>query len=210
MKPQIPPLGVARRCSCVVVRAALLIPFALAANTGCQAITAVDNDWISACVSPLVLCESSQPACVDLSVDPKNCGECGAQCSANQACSAGKCVGRCAVTTTTCNATCTFLETDPLNCGQCFHACASNEGCEQGICKLNCPLSSTNCNGTCAALFHDPNNCGTCFHSCASSGGSFIEQCVGGVCLPLDAGVANDAGPDTGAADTGVADAPGD
>jgi hypothetical protein len=95
------------------------------------------------CVSPSQLCKDAagREACVDLSRDPANCGNCGVAC-ASGVCEAGRCtlvMSSCLRGETVCkDATgkeyCANLSLDPANCGQCGLACAKGDACEAGRC----------------------------------------------------------------------------
>lgn len=79
-------------------------------------------------------------ACVNLSIDPLNCGVCGTACSAGQQCTNGTCqacpggVCQCAAPQTQCPSGCVDLRTNPTNCGTCGRACGAGEMCSNGSC----------------------------------------------------------------------------
>jgi len=68
-------------------------------------------------------CPKSLSTCVDLSTDPKNCGNCGIKCTAADGfiCVAGQC--DCPVGKTDCFGVCVDTKTDPNNCGICGGTC---------------------------------------------------------------------------------------
>jgi YVTN family beta-propeller protein len=68
------------------------------------------------CPSGETLCNG---ACIDLAVDPANCGACGGACNAGDSCRTGLCVA---------------LATDRLNCGAVGRACLPGESCLSGAC----------------------------------------------------------------------------
>jgi hypothetical protein len=73
--------------------------------------------------------------CVDLAVDPANCGICGNACAGNHLCQGGSCA--CPSGWEECNgagANCVDTQNDPLNCGGCGTACGSNQSCAAGVC----------------------------------------------------------------------------
>lgn len=75
--------------------------------------------------------------CVDLDTDNKNCGSCGTECYANEACIAGEC--QCAPGSNECfPGICTDFQTDPENCGSCGNSCYGlAPTCIKG--KCSCP-----------------------------------------------------------------------
>ncbi|MEM6791539.1 MAG: hypothetical protein AAF715_28740 [Myxococcota bacterium] len=127
-----------------------------------------------------VCCNDPAPAitstCVDWDTDPNNCGGCGVQCAAGDACVAGVCV--CEECGT---GSCVDLDTDPNNCGECGEICDPEDICFSGNCT--CPSSAgyDNCSGNCISLgSDDPNNCGSCGTTC--TGG---KVCTGGSVDPF-------------------------
>ena len=126
--------------------------------------------------------------CVDVSLDPKNCGDCGATCSDGEVCSAGKCGLGCGAGTEQCDKKCTDTKVDPANCGGCGKACKDGEVCSAGICALECFGGTTKCPGangdTCVDTSSDHQNCGACSAACGDeelcSGGKCASQCGGG------------------------------
>ncbi len=84
---------------------------------------------------------SGQPACVDQSSDPQNCGKCGQACSApTLACTNGNC--SCPTPQQLCGAagsqSCVDITSTPSSCGSCGYDCSTNyaasSGCNQGHC----------------------------------------------------------------------------
>ena len=125
--------------------------------------------------------------CVDVSLDPKNCGDCGATCGDGEVCSAGKCGLGCGAGTEQCGKLCANTQNDPVNCGACGKACAADQVCSAGICGLECFGGTTKCasgNGdACVNTDNDPANCGGCGLACKQG-----EVCSAGQCGILCAG----------------------
>ncbi len=74
--------------------------------------------------------------CVDLQIDPQNCGSCGTPC--NGTCFNGMC---CSGNTVWCNGACRDWKTDKNHCGGCGIVCAgiSNQGVCCGANDILCP-----------------------------------------------------------------------
>jgi len=137
--------------------------------------------------------------CVNLQVDPSNCGSCDTECADGTACFDG----RCQATTCTggewmwsCSGKCVKLAGDfpPLHCGGCGKACPPGNVCAHGICQpFTCPPPTHLCKdyACCQAGNDDP---------CAElGGGTFCSwepmtlpmiccgpnmRCVHGLCMP--------------------------
>lgn len=75
------------------------------------------------------------PRCVDLSVDPQNCGDCGRACGPRFACVGGQCTCE-GPGLTVCGDACAVLATDPLHCGECGRQCAAGAQCLDGRCRV--------------------------------------------------------------------------
>ena len=75
-------------------------------------------------------------ACVDLSSDRDNCGDCGNECDAEEVCFDGECILECPAGTSPCGGTCVDLESNPANCGTCGNVCAPGETCSEGTCSV--------------------------------------------------------------------------
>ncbi len=72
-------------------------------------------------------------ACVDTTVDPDNCGDCGNACTAVEICSAGQC---CPAGQKSCGGTCVDIATDAANCGDCDEECdAATPVCSAASCR---------------------------------------------------------------------------
>ena len=83
------------------------------------------------CQPPLQQCGT---ACVDITSDAMNCGNCGVVCPSGQVCSSGTCVGVCAEGLTQCGQDCVDLNTSLVSCGSCGFACEPGQICESGVC----------------------------------------------------------------------------
>lgn len=166
---------------------------------GCESGAATDAPCPSscgesggACVDDKCVCPawstSCSGNCVDLAVDPANCGACGLSCGDGFLCSEGKCSATCSLTLCPGNL-CVDTKNNPARCGSCDKPCAAGETCKEGVCTStpSPPPTTTEttppppppppCGG--ADLGYDRNNCGTCGHVCppAASG------CSAGVCV---------------------------
>jgi hypothetical protein len=92
-------------------------------------------------------------ACVDISVDPANCGACGWVCEASLTCSGGMCWAPSPSTDqlcaaqglTNCGGVCANLSADPYNCGTCGRGCAAGDACADGVCLAPAPSSDQVC-----------------------------------------------------------------
>jgi hypothetical protein len=81
------------------------------------------------CADPQVICNEQ---CVDLSLDPENCGDCNNLC-ASGVCNDSGCL-ICAAEESVCGRQCANLATDPDNCGSCGIPCGSGL-CSNGQCE---------------------------------------------------------------------------
>ena len=128
--------------------------------------------------------------CADLQTDTENCGKCGTQCPAAQACVKGACSTQCPAGNSMCTGDggggkCLNLKTDNKNCGKCGLACPSGQVCNGGACSGTCGDSKSGqvvCGADggptyCANLQNDNKNCGACGSPCASD-----QVCVNGSC----------------------------
>lgn len=161
---------------------------------------------------------------MDITLDPRNCGECGHTCAfpnASAACSQATCVK------TACNpgyADCDGLETTGCevdlrstqeHCGACGNACVrpnASSACVSGTCVLgSCNASYADCNGDgsdgCEMnLSTNAANCGACAAACPS-GPHSSPVCAAAKCdLVCDAGYANCDGDPSNGCETYVQD----
>jgi hypothetical protein len=111
-------------------------------------------------------------SCIPITVDPKNCGDCGKTCAAAEICSGGTCVLRSRgcipapqggdPALTVCGQACVDTLNDSNNCGAplgtsaCGHKCAATEGCVNGVCVAKIPVGTM-----------PPAVCGECFSELA-------------------------------------------
>lgn len=117
---------------------------------------------------------------VDLSQDPRHCGQCGIACDAALgSCEAGRCT--CAAGLTVCGTSqrCEDLTRDAANCGTCGNSCGEGAFCLQGACT--CRPGLTLCAGKCVDLSKDPGHCGSCANSCGQ-GVCYSGNCQQGTC----------------------------
>lgn len=96
-------------------------------------------------LAALPACEDSAPpctqmvcgtTCVDLMIDPNNCGTCGRGCVSGETCVAGVCTGSAACTAPEieCGGGCVDPQTSPAHCGDCATACSTGTSCVAGDC----------------------------------------------------------------------------
>jgi len=123
-------------------------------------------------------------ACIDLTIDPSNCGQCGKTCLGNETCQNGTCVACPADKPIDCNNTCVDTVNDHSNCGSCGSACPQGSVCNNGSC-VPCPANQVNCGGKCTNISDDLNNCGICGRACGIN-----QACSSGSCLACAAGQA--------------------
>ncbi|HUB06890.1 MAG TPA: hypothetical protein VMB50_07815 [Myxococcales bacterium] len=119
-------------------------PNALCVNGNCADSSCLPPEYCQASDGKVGVCcgtvQLSPLACADVANDPANCGGCGFQCPAGQACVQGECTGA------------------PANCG------AGRIG---AFCNLDAGLSSLCCPGVgCTDTASDPLNCGACGNEC--------------------------------------------
>jgi hypothetical protein len=121
--------------------------------------------------------------CVDVTTNAGNCGLCGFQCAAGEACVGGSCQPQAnqaspcgAPGQTNCGGVCVNLANDQAHCGACGQACAAGVDCVNSVCGGSCPAGQTDC-GDCADLMTNATHCGDCSTACAAG-----ETCAAGVC----------------------------
>jgi hypothetical protein len=72
--------------------------------------------------------------CINVKVDPDNCGSCGEVCGEGEVCSSGVCSDTCLPSQEICGRTCVTLGSDNNHCGACDNACPDGQGCNNGVC----------------------------------------------------------------------------
>lgn len=86
---------------------------------------------------PMCSCDIGELCCDDACVqpdrDPRNCGECGNSCAADEVCSLGSCEPICEDPLVLCSGLCIDTQTDRDNCGMCGRVCPSGI-CRDGLC----------------------------------------------------------------------------
>jgi hypothetical protein len=138
----------------------------------------------SACSAPSLCCPGD--ACLNVTSDVNNCGDCGHMCPAGGTCDGQcKCGGAlCDMPNSCCGQGCVDTSTDPANCGACGNACQPGEACTAGMCHCataTCTPGEICCASLTGKVCVDPssdlNNCGGCGAACLTR-----ESCVGGAC----------------------------
>lgn len=161
------------------------------------------------CPPPSMMCGD---VCIDVTIDPLNCGACGTACNdthAMPACSGGSCVLSCDPGYDDCDGDpATGCEADlgsTATCGACAVTCdAATPFCarvgDTAMCVASCmDPTPTLCGGSCVDTSTDPTHCGGCDTPCDPLHG--VGTCSGGACLlgACDPGFGDcDAMPDTG------------
>jgi hypothetical protein len=182
------------------------LSFCLALVTGCalqyvvpddEAGDETDDDECEGdeCVAPepcaLDACEDE---CVDLQIDPANCGLCDRWCDSSAECIDGACVQTCDETCENdaeicvggscecrsglmrCEDDCVDIASDDDHCGMCGRDC-DDMLCNAGECAAACSDSLDACDEACVNLATDPLNCGACERDCHPS-----QVCIAGEC----------------------------
>lgn len=144
-------------------------------------------------------CSECGEECVDLSSDPRNCGECGRDCDGDERCVSGECRlecgGGCGATAicvddscvckpglSGCDGACVDLDADAEHCGACGVACEGTT-CINGQCQTGaCDPAQTSCAGACVDPESATEHCGACDNPCAQD-----ELCVEGNCRDVSA-----------------------
>ncbi|MFO0631177.1 MAG: hypothetical protein U0325_36900 [Polyangiales bacterium] len=151
------------------------------------ALLSCSSDTTPSCPAPRSACG---PTCVDLTLDPANCGTCGHACGSREVCVAGRCQLNCPTGQQQCGTACTDVATDRANCGGCGMRCPTGQVCADGACALTCGAALATCvpgvNGLdaasgepyCANTRVDRENCGACGTRCDVG-----EFCVQGRCV---------------------------
>jgi hypothetical protein len=156
-------------------------------------------DAMSACMPGLTNCAG---ACVNLTSDPNNCGQCGDVCAmgpnSSSRCQAGACVQSCAAGFANCTgmpmAGCTTnLSSDVNNCGSCGTTCngvpnTAMSACTMARCSiLACNAGFADCdalaaNGCETNVTNNVSSCGQCGHVCTNTANVSSTTCVSAAC----------------------------
>jgi hypothetical protein len=140
--------------------------------------------------------------CVNVDIDPLNCGDCGVQCGPGQLCQAGNCGCApsgvaCGMGQSCCNGVgCKSLASDINNCGACGRSCGPGGTCMSGQCtcgSMTCAANEVCCGGSCqtscvtdmgtALDLSSSSGLCQCADHCASD---LIGWCVGTNCCYVD------------------------
>jgi len=114
-------------------------------------------------------------ACVDLTQNALNCGQCGQACATAATCTAGVC--QCGAGRTECSGTCVDTQGDGFNCGGCAITCQTGTFCSSGACTAACAAGTVACGSSCVDVQSNPEHCGGCDAACAPG-----QSCTAGVC----------------------------
>jgi hypothetical protein len=128
-------------------------------------------------------------ACVEIAIDPLNCGACGVLCGAGEQCVDAACQLVCGGGALACEEQCIDPLNDPRHCGACGVGCSEFEVCQAGACASHCAGGSTDCSGACVDTDNDPRHCGACDTVCAAG-----EVCSDGGCALVCSGGASRCG----------------
>ena len=160
----------------------------------------------TSCLASETVCSPDGGAsyCANTQSDNANCGTCGTTCTAQQSCTAGKCValsGGCGANETTCTpdggaSYCANTQSDNANCGACGTACVGQQSCIAGKCTApssTCSADELVCGGDggaadggatyCANTQVDISNCGACGAVCGSTHAT--PECLKGKCTEV-------------------------
>ncbi len=153
------------------------------------------------CPLGLVACGAQ---CVNLAVDPANCGSCGNRCPAGvngtAVCESATCETMCRPGFGNCDRSAANgcevdTNTTPAHCGMCGRACSlanATAGCAAGGCTIaSCNPGFGNCDGNasngCETALNSVSNCGMCGRACSGATpvcdtrmGVCSSGCVGG------------------------------
>jgi hypothetical protein len=129
---------------------------------------------------------SGSYSCIDMSTDPRHCGDAGVMCAMGETCMDGMCTcsgadggvgGHCPDGLTCTSAGCIDTMTDPANCGGLGTTCRAGEHCIDGSCHCGTSATDARCMGggimgcgqTCCGdrcVYVDDYNCGGCGMAC--------------------------------------------
>lgn len=79
--------------------------------------------------------------CVNIKIDPDNCGACDTRCGADEACAGGACTTTCGKNEQICDRSCVDTKSDSKHCGACGTECDAGMGCNAGVCVPALDLS---------------------------------------------------------------------
>ncbi|MBQ9817018.1 MAG: hypothetical protein IJM59_06085 [Proteobacteria bacterium] len=154
----------------------------------CKASSEITEGFSCACAEDDKECVPTTEcwgACVDIKVDPANCGGCGIACEEGKACTDGVCVEKTGEESTVkvCHGKEVDTATDNDNCGKCLNKCGENEVCTGGKCIIQCTEEGYDrclVKDDVYACFNTTNSdahCGSCDTVCKNG-----QTCNEGVC----------------------------
>lgn len=114
--------------------------------------------------------------CVDVSVTPSHCGDCGQACPNDEVCYASSCTADCPSGLAVCAGTCADFASNPLHCGECGSACPAGALCVEGACTCEPDIQ---CGDACVDVTQDPMHCGDCETACEARGNCVDGECTG-------------------------------
>lgn len=116
-------------------------------------------------------------------------------CAPGESCDGGECRAECPAEQAPCAGRCVDLQTNAGHCGRCGHRCDDAQVCAGGECRAVCPLGELLCEGACVDPGSSERHCGGCTLSCQPG-----EECFAGRCEPP---LGRDVGPEPGTPDSG-------
>jgi hypothetical protein len=133
------------------------------------------------CLSGTQPCDA---ACVDVTLDPANCGQCGRRCGAGTICQGGECVTNgCGANLHPCSGSC-VSNGDPAHCGSSCSPCPAPASaaatCDGTACGFTCNGGYHKCGASCAAN-SSPQSCGSSCTPCTAPANA-TATCDGSAC----------------------------